>query len=63
MDNPNNNPALKIADLKEGRHYSCMLAKGRRVLYIGGGRIKWFSDQEDNYKTSSVHDYQLKRPE
>lgn len=52
--------ALLVEELKAGSHYTCILANGRRVQYIGESTIKWYSPDNDEYRTAEVHDYQLK---
>lgn len=52
--------ALLVDELKTGSHYTCILANGRRVQYIGESKIKWYSPDNDEYRIAEVHDYQLK---
>ena len=52
--------ALPVSELQEGMHYQCILADNRKVQYIGGAIIKWYSQPTDEYKYAEVHDYQLK---
>lgn len=51
--------AIRKEHLKVGMFYRCLLADDRKVQYIGGGRIKWYSASGDEYKYAEVHDYQL----
>lgn len=50
--------ALLRKELQVGRYYECLLSR-KRVLYVGGNQIKWYSPDTDEYRTDTVSDYQL----
>lgn len=51
---------LLVKELEPGRIYRCHLSGDREVQYIGGGDIKWYNSQLDEYRVATVSDYQLK---
>lgn len=55
-----NTEALLVSELVQGMHYRCLLANDRKVQYIGSKKIKWHSEEADEYRTAEVHDYQLR---
>lgn len=50
---------LLVDELVKGRYYRCYLSGGKTVMYLGGGRIKWYNPEHDEYREDKVHDYQL----
>ncbi len=55
-----NTENLLVEELQPGRIYRCHLSGDREVQYIGEGKIKWYNSQLDEYRETTVTDYQLK---